>query len=47
MPAEWALCIMVPIFKGNGDIQKCSCYIAVKLIVQGMKVAELVQNKAP
>ena len=24
MPAEWALSIVVPIFKVKGDIQKCS-----------------------
>ena len=26
MPAEWALSIVVPIFKGKGDIHSCSCY---------------------
>ena len=31
MPAEWALSIMVPIFKGKGDIRNCSSYRAVKL----------------
>ena len=25
MPVEWALCIVVPIFKGKGDIRNCSC----------------------
>ena len=25
MPGEWALSIMVPIFKGKGDIRHCSC----------------------
>ena len=26
IPAEWALRIVVPIFKGNGDTRNCSCY---------------------
>ena len=26
MPAEWALSIVLPIFKGNGDIRNCSLY---------------------
>ena len=25
MPVEWALSIVVPIFKGKGNIRKCSC----------------------
>ena len=38
MPVEWALSIVVPIFKGRGDIRNCSCYRAVKLNELGMKV---------
>ena len=26
IPAEWALSIVAPIFKGKGDIRNCSCY---------------------
>ena len=29
MPVEWVLSIVVPIFKGKGDIRNCSCYVAV------------------
>ena len=36
MPAEWTISIVVPIFKGKGDIRNCSCYCAVKLIEYGM-----------
>ena len=36
---------MVPIFKGRGDIRKCSCYGAVKLLEHGMKVVERVFDK--
>ena len=37
MPVEWALSIVVPFFKGKGDISDCSCHRAVKLCehVQG------------
>ena len=26
IPVEWALSVVVPIFKGKGDIRNCSCY---------------------
>ena len=45
MPAEWALSIVVPITKGNGDIRNCSCNRAVKLLQHGMKVVERVFEK--
>ena len=45
MSAEWALCIIVPIFKGNGDIWNCSCYGAVKLLEHGMNVVLNVLEK--
>ena len=38
MPAEWALCTVVPIFKGKVDIRNCSCHRAVKFLEHGMKV---------
>ena len=42
MLVEWALRIEVPIFKGNGGIRKCSCYRAVMLLENGMKVMDRV-----
>ena len=36
---------MVPIFKGKGDIQNCSCHRSVKLRERGMKVVERVLEK--
>ena len=45
MPSELALCIVVPIFKGMGDIRYCSCYRAVKLLEHGMKAVERVLEK--
>ena len=45
MPAEWALNIVVPIFKGKGYISSCSCYGAVKLLEHGMKLVKRVLEK--
>ena len=45
MPVECTLSIVVPIFKGKGDIINCSCHRAVKLIEYGMKVVERVLEK--
>ena len=42
MPAVWALSIVVPIFKGKGDIRNCSGYGAVKLLEHGTKVVKMV-----
>ena len=42
MPIEWALSIVVTIFKGKGDIRNCSCYRGAKLHEHGMKVVERV-----
>ena len=37
MPVEWALHIVITIFKViHGDIRNCSCYRAVKLLEHGM-----------
>ena len=38
MPIEWALSIVVLIFKWKGDIRNCSCYGAMKLLEHEMKV---------
>ena len=45
MPAEWALSIVVPIFKGKGDILNCSCYRAVKFLEHEMKVVKRMPQK--
>ena len=45
MPAEWALCMLVTIIKGKGDIWNCSCYGGVKLLEHGMKVVERMLEK--
>ena len=45
MPVEWALRIVVSIFKGKGDIRNCSSHRAEKLLEDGMKVVERVLEK--
>ena len=37
--------MVVAIFKGKGDIRKCSCYIPMKLLEHRMKVMEKVLEK--
>ena len=37
--------MVVPIFKGKGDIQDCGCYRAVKLHEHGMMVVEWLLEK--
>ena len=44
-PAEWALSIVVPIFKGKGDTRNCCCYGAVKLLEHAMMVVERMLEK--
>ena len=43
MPVEWALGIVVPILKGEGDSRNCNR--DVKLLEYGMKVVERVLEK--
>ena len=45
MPVEWALSIVDPIFKGNGDAKNSSCHRAVKRPEHGMKVVKMVSGK--
>ena len=45
MPVEWGLRIVVPYFKGKGDIRNFSYYRAVKLNEHGKKVVERVLEK--
>ena len=47
MPTERVLSIVVPFFKGKGDIRNCSYYRTVKLLDHGMKVVEMVLEKMP
>ena len=38
MPDEWKTSVIVPIFKGKGDVMSCELYRGVKLLEQAMKL---------
>ena len=40
MPDEWQTSVLVPIFKGKGDVGSCNTYTEVKLLEHAMKIAE-------
>ena len=42
MPDDWALSVVVPIFKGKGDAVSCMAYRGVKLLEHAMKIVEKV-----
>ena len=45
MPEEWKTSVVVPIFKGKGDVMDCGAYRGVKLLEHAMKIAERVLEK--
>ena len=45
MPDEWALSVVVPIFKGKGDAMSCGAYRGVKLLELAMKIVEKVLER--
>ena len=45
IPDEWKTCVVVPIFKGKGDVMNCGLYRGVKLLEHGMKIIERVLEK--
>ena len=42
---EWALSVVVPIFKGKGNAMSCGAYRGVKLLEHAMKIVEKVLEK--
>ena len=42
MPEEWRTSVVVPIFKGKGDVMDCGAYRGVKLLEHAMKIVERV-----
>ena len=42
MPEEWKTSVVVPIFKGKGDVMECGAYRVVKLLEHAMKIVERV-----
>ena len=45
MPDEWKTSVIVPIFKGKGDLMRCGSYRGVKLLEHAMKIVERVIEK--
>ena len=42
---EWKTCVVVPIFKGKGDVMNFGSYRGVKLLEHGMKIIERVLER--
>ena len=42
MPDEWKTSVIVPIFKGKGDVMSCGSYRGVKLLEHAMKIVKRV-----
>ena len=45
MPDEWKTNVIVPIFKGKGDVMSCGSYRGVKLLQHAMKTVERVLER--
>ena len=45
MPDEWKTSVIVPTFKGNGDVISCGSYRGVKLLEHAMKIVERVLER--
>ena len=45
MPEEWKTSVVVPIFKGKGDVMDCGAYRGIKLLEHAMKIVERVLEK--
>ena len=41
----WRQSILIPIFKGKGDIQECNNYRGIKLISHTFKISEIVVDR--
>ena len=45
IPVDWKDSILVPLYKGKGDVRDCGAYRGVKLLEHGMKVVERVLER--
>ena len=45
MPSGWRQSILIPIFKGKGDIQECKNYRGIKLLAHTFKISERVVDR--
>jgi hypothetical protein len=40
IPVEWRRSVLVPLYKGKGDVRDCGAYRGVKLLEHAKKVVE-------
>ena len=45
IPAEWKTSVLIPIFKGRGDVMDCSAYRGIKLLEHVMNIVEKVLKR--
>ena len=45
MPDKWKTIVIVPIFKGKGDVMSCGSYRGVKMLEHAMKIVERVLER--
>ena len=45
MPDEWKTTVIVPIFKGKGDVMSCGSYRGVKMLQHAVKIVEKVLDR--
>ena len=45
MPDDWKTSVIVPIFKGKGDVMSCGSYRGVKPLEHAMKIVERVLER--
>ena len=45
MPDEWQASVLVPIFKGKGDVRSGNTYLGAKLLEHAMKIFERVLER--
>ena len=45
MPDEWKTSVIIPIFKGKGDVMSCRSYRGIKLLEHAIKFVEKVLEK--
>lgn len=45
VPQDWMDSLLVPVYKGKGDVRECGSYRGVKLLEHGMKVLERILDK--
>ena len=45
IPDEWQTSVLIPIFKGKGDLRNCTTYRGVKLLEHAMKIVERVLER--